>query len=502
MEQDDLANVAKQAKDELNTTDSNSNDTSTEINQSSTPADKSRAAKKPAIIGLSQSADKVSNMSNDEMLKSGAEDKFTLTDDDLKAGMPDVDPETFKTSSINIRREIENYRKGLVLHGYTIEEAETAARNRVLKLTKDANDTYLTNNPKLGIVEIDKKDVDKIEFTAEEQAKLQKVKAIKLVIVEDQELKTLSVEKIDRKHKSSAIQMADGVLSKYGLPIPIAADFLQFKGAQIIQLISAMKYDDDGLDGLISKKASLIYDRLIGGTHFKKYDELGKTVMSYNDFVNRFPFHDIDLGLYGIFVASSAEESETSLTCGNCQEPFQWKYNIKALLKLDDISDYYKGIIDDILGNKLDEQFLQSLFDKINKPIRVKSPVTNNIYDIAYPCIARAINIYKTINQHDETLIYLSAIALFTNSIYIYNQSSGNYIYIEEDEYKETMEALQIIPQADIDLLLKFIQDRLYIFKFILDSKCPHCGHTMSNELRIDDMVFLLAHGSPTEIRI
>ena len=63
------------------------------------------------------------------------------------------------------------------------------------------------------------------------------------------------------------------------------------------------------------------------------------------------------------------------------------------------------------------------------------------------------------------------------------------------------MDVLQIIPQEEIDIIQKFLKPYLYSPKFILESKCPSCGNNMKNELSIDDLVFLKARDSSTEIQ-
>lgn len=427
---------------------------------------------------------------------------FSITDDDLKAEMPDLDDPAFLEASSKIRTEIETYRKNLILrNGFTIEEANEAARNRVHHLGKQENDAFLEEHPNLGIIEIDKKNVDKVEFTEEERSKMTKVKALQLKIVENVDLKTLPVKKLDKKHKSAFIQSMDSNLSHYSVPLPLTHDFARFKGAQIIQLMQAVKYEDSTLDEILARKASLLYNQFVGGTHLKKYDESGKVILSYQDFINTYKYHDVDLGLFGILVASSMENITTDLRCSHCETPFQWEYNMKKLLNLDDIPDVFKEMIDGILGHKTDAEFLKKGFDKNDLSVRVKSPITGNVYELNYPSIARAINFFKIIDQTDETMVYLSAFALFISKMYIIDRKTGEYVEILEDEYRELLEALQLIPQEEIDIIQAFLKDRVYTPKFQLKSKCPTCGNDMTNELSVDDLVFLKAQDSSTEIR-
>ena len=424
-----------------------------------------------------------------------------ISDEELRAAMPDLDDLTYNKSALELKKSMEGYRKGLLINGgLTIEEVNIAVKNRLMNKGKEINVAYLEENPKVGIIEIDKTRVNDIQLTADERAKLQRVKSIRLVAVEDVELATIKVDRIERKDKTSFLKTIEGNLSKYSIPLPLIGDFVAFRGAQIVQLISTVKYEDETFDELIKKKASLIYDRMIGGTITNKYED-GKVILSYSEFANKFRFHDVDMALFAILVASSMEEVETELTCSQCSSPFRWKYNLKTLLKLDGASDKFKALLDDILGNKTNVAHLTKINKELNKVSRLKSPFTKNIYEIAYPSIARAANIYEKIDQKDNTMVYLSTVALFLHSFYIFNNKTDSYVQIEEDEIESIMEALQIIPQEDLDILFVQIKDMLYAPDFKLDSKCPSCGNSMVNDLSIDQLIFFRAADSSTEIK-
>ena len=53
------------------------------------------------------------------------------------------------------------------------------------------------------------------------------------------------------------------------------------------------------------------------------------------------------MAVYAIAVASSMEVSEAPLTCDNpdCKKDFTVKYNIKTLLSLEGVNEYYKDRI-------------------------------------------------------------------------------------------------------------------------------------------------------------
>ena len=497
----DLASKTKDKKDASLTTvienaNANANDAST--------LEEDDAA---IVIGQIPTSKKTSEIKNSQKIEADASASklnasTDITDDDLRIVMPDLTVEEFAKNAKSMKRNLSAYRKNLIINnGFTPEEADEAAKNKMKKDGAEVNNEYLEDNPNLAVVEIDKKNQNKVTFSTEEKEKLTRAKAIKLVVVENKDLESIKINKIDKKQKSTFLKTIEGGLSKYSVPLPILGDYVTFKGAQIVQLIATTKYEDDHIEDLVNKKAALIYDRMVGGTIYNKYGDSNKVEMTYNDFANSFKFHDINLAMYAILVASSMEETESTLSCPACNNPFQWKYNIKSLLKLDSMNDHFKELTDTILGHKNDCKLLESLHEENYKVNRYKSPITKNIYDVSYPSIARVSNMFAAINSKDETQAYLSAIGIFLQSMYVYNVETDDYVEIDADEITTMMEVLQTLPQADIDILFNEIKDKLYEPEFVMESKCPNCGEKLVNKLSIDELIFLNAQDTAMEIR-
>jgi len=424
-----------------------------------------------------------------------------LTEDDLKQFVPDLDHEALKAFAASKLKELSKYKKNLIINnGFTIEEATKAVENRLKREGKEANDEYLEKNPKVGIVEIDKKNVDKIEFTDEEKAKLTKVKSIKMIIVEEEKLKQIKIDKIEKKLKGNYLKSIDGSLSKYSVPLPVIGDYVSFRGAQIMQLASVVKHDDDSTVETITKQATLIYNRLYNGSVLNKYDDDNRVILSYQDFINKFKFSDMNMALYGILVASSMEDTEVPLSCTKCEKSFNWKYKIRTLLDGESIHETFKERMDVILANKCNYEVLNELSNDYCKAIRLQSPFSQNIYEISQPTIAKAISVFSSMNEEDLTDVYNSGLILFIDNLYVYNKDNDSYVQIEEEEVRLLFDILQNIPQEDITLLNSVLKDKIFAPQFVLKTKCPECGADLENVLDIDQMIFLLARDSSMEI--
>lgn len=431
-----------------------------------------------------------------------SEEEFNLSEEMLEDALSGMDKDARDKAFKKIHDDVDGFRRDLIVkQGFTVEEANEAARNRASKLAQDEMTSYTNENPSAVIIEVKKGEEGKLNIPDEAKDKIVKSKVLQLKVVEDATLNSIEIEKIPSRNKVAVLNSLDTCLSQYAVPLPIMNDYVQFKGSQIIQLVQAVQYEDATPDEVINNKASLIYTQLVNGSNLIKTDENGKSVMSFTEFCNKFFFHDIDLALYAILVASSMEDIESTLSCGECGEGFTWKYNIKSLLNLDTLSDSFKSRFDDILGHKTDTDYLQNMYKENNVSWRVESPITHTIYDLDYPSIARAINVMRHVDNDDPTSVYLSALIMFINKMYVRNKSTGKYIELDSNEYKNIFDLISRVPQEEIDILMKYLSDKMYSPRFILHTRCDKCGHKMTNNLSIEDMVFLRARDSQTEIR-
>ena len=449
-----------------------------------------------------QSAPKpvIPDMSADDMASTAEQAGYS--DEEIEKLAPHLPEDKRNEISNDILSEKSKYIRQLILDGFSPEEAEQAAANRFKKKLTDADTEYAEKNPELGVIRMDKTDtaVEDLKLTPEEHEKLVPTKAIKLVLVEDADLKNIEIENVSSEHKVDYIRNLEGSLSKYSVPIPIYGDFMSFRGAQLIQIANLESRDDDRLEDDLNRKASLIYSKLMNGTLIKKFDENGKTIMSYQEFTNKFSYMDIDMAIFGILCASNPEEGSTTLTCQKCNHTFEHKYNFKRLMTMDGLTDDIKQRYEDILDNRTNEIALRKLHDKTNKARRYKSPFTNNIYDIAVPSVARMIDVFKRINQEDSVMVHNSIFASFINSMYIFNRKNGKYLQIKDSEIDLMLDTISDIPQDDITMLQKEIAKMSYAPRFAISGNCPSCNTHYDISVNLDTLLFFKEHDLQREI--
>lgn len=402
--------------------------------------------------------------------------------------------------------EFMNYTKTLIMSGLTPEEANKAAEAHFAKspISDDEADDTSDNDGDVAIVEIDKKNADNIEFTDDEKAKLHKVKAIKLVVVQDEELKSIEIDDgVDAEHKADYIRAMETNLSRYSVPLPMNADFMSFSGAQIIQLVDIVMHEDDRAEDIISHKANLVYNKMMNSPQFTKFDEYGKVIMSYTEFCNNFMYTDLEMAFYGVICASVMEDATMAeVTCNKCNHSWNQPYNVKTMCQMDSFSDTFKGRFETILTHRNDKDFLKRMRKDQVKTVRYKSPFTQNIYDIDPPSIARSLAFLRRVNQEDTVMMYNSAIAQFMKQILIYNKGNGKYVSVTEEDPNLILETMGSLPDADIQMIYNQVRDNLsYNAKFAIQTKCPSCGNSGKMEVPIANLVFLQARDSYREIR-
>ena len=415
------------------------------------------------------------------------------------------DPNEFNSRSNALISEIAAYRKSLMIKdGFTAEEADQAARNRMRNKATEINNQYLEDHPNLAIVKIDKTQSDSVEFTDEERAKLSTAKAIRLVEVRDEALKTISIKKADDKYRYDIIHRATCNISKYELPMISTFDSCTFAGSQSVQLINAVYDENESEYNRIKKQVSLAYDRFMGSTTKEKYDAEGNVIMTEADFANWFAYADLESAIYAIYVASSTESITSPFKCE--EEPdsmpeFNFTYNTKNLISYDGIDDSFKKDLDDINTNANDSAYMEKAKSERRMTKRFKSTFTNNIYDISIASCARALGILRYINPKDRVLNYIAPFAMLTEKVYVYDETDGQYVELDHSDPREMIKFYRDLVERELQLLSKEMNPLICMPSFKITTVCPRCGHKAERVFGVDSLVFLKAQGTEEEIQ-
>lgn len=430
--------------------------------------------------------------------------QFNITMNDVKATMPSITGDELDKKSIEMMGNLKKYRTNLIVNeGMTPEEADEATRNRMKHLGTKINNEWIDQHPHTGVITVNKEDADKLELTQEEHDKLVTTKSIKLVCIENKELESLKV--IDApavtKDKLQYIRKSNNAGARYSIPLPAFGDYVTFHGATARALMQEGidKQNESALQAL-ERKAQFVYDHLIGSSLMSKYNENGVTVLTFDDFCDRFPWFDLDLAIYAIYVASSPETYSGGITCSFCKEQFDYDFHADKMLITDDFPDSIKKSIDDILKNVSDKDGMQKIHDDNMAARLMKSPKTKNVYSLQSPSINKARSVFKYKSTETEDDFNTIVNMLIIREMWIWIPEDQSYVHINPEEQDLMFELVKDMNEYDFRLITKFLAEYLYVPRFGAKTKCPNCGNDLVLDTSIDELVFLLAQDITAEI--
>lgn len=417
--------------------------------------------------------------------------RFTLVDDE---GNP-VEPKYCK-----IREENEEVFDFSTLSEY--EQKQIANKNN----TDTENKTSEDSNEKTEEISEEKKKIVQVlidktglgtdfMFTDEEKEKLVEAETIRV-----NEVKVLDINAIRAKRNDKSFQ---DVIKEYNMTgsraticFPASGFKAQMKGLTYGEYADIQLSMENVTFDQYMKRLSIIYNKMtnISTGPFKDFE----------DFLKRFAYTDIPLAIYGLFIATEAENQEIALRCGNqdCSKNFNWKYTSRSVLRLDRCADTFLSKMEKIASAPAQE------YDKIqSESVVMNSKVIElpdskfvvemgiaSSYDFVYNFIP-VLNeeTFKEAFGNDLNAIYQDNILLLTSvrSVYVPDGEGG---YTECTGYKDILDALYNISPKEIQILAAYtakIQSEYEITFSFGNVTCPHCGNITKNlDISIDDLVF------------
>lgn len=440
--------------------------------------------------------------------------------EDVYAVIPNIEGDDRDKVANMLFNEISEYRnKAMKQYGWTEEEADHAAATRLVNRGKEINSKYVQDHP-VTTITIDKEKLETVEFTEDEKKKLEVSRAIRLVAVEDKKLNSLRVSKMPTKiDKVAFLRNIDAAIASYRVPLPVMGDYAQFIGAQSIQMATIFGDEEDTVVESVTKKAQLCYDRFYGSISLRKYNDENKIILSYNDFINSVAYNDLEMMLYAVYVASTPEEQEIRMRCGNpsCKKNYDCTFNAKTVIQRKELPEWAQTRIDDIMTHTNNVDYLQNLSHEWKSETMYESPYTGNIYAVAQPTIAKFIDVFNYVSDDENYGMHNALFMTLINSIYIKldkpDENGNDYVQVTYDDDREAIKvAISQIPDRDLKILAKIYGDMTYLqtinvgqevdqsLPLKIFPKCPHCGQDSENYLLLKHLVFLKARDLSVEM--
>lgn len=334
-----------------------------------------------------------------------------------------------------------------------------------------------------------------IEFTKEEKEKLIEAHEIQLKEVEVQ-----NIESFRGAHTNRSFQE---VVNAYTISnsstkvcFPGSGYKADMKGltygelADIALALESVTFDQH------YKRLSVIYNKMknISGGQFE----------SFEAFLRGTAYIDIQMALYGLYVATQPEEQTIELKCQNdgCNKNFDWTYNTRSVLNLEKCSEKFLEKMHQIATAPADQYDTLRKEAPVNNSKFYKLPHSGFVVEIGIvSCYEYLYNIIPVLDEKTFTETFgENASATYAENIFLLTTvrsirvPDGNGGWLIFDHYKDILDALYEVKPEEL-VLIRSISDR-FITEFsasfeIKDIVCPHCK-TVTTSLKVDigDLVF------------
>lgn len=352
-----------------------------------------------------------------------------------------------------------------------------------------------------------------VTFTAEEQMKMTVADQINLTLVDDQQLRSTKVKKLDTNISfMENVENYQISTSKTNMKFPLsgfAADMTGLSYGEFADI--TLDVSDNSTDyydfDRINKKVSTIYNHMQNVTCGKFKD--------YDDFLRKFAWHDVSLATFGLLISTQPEIDSINMNCqkDNCKNTWIHNFRVRNILNFDNCTEGYLRKIDAIVNATGNELFKVAEDAPVRNATKIELPTSKFIVEIApiscyqymygiIPLSKRIENMMVTKDEDGEVIktdqnakyLYLMLASSIITGFYFKN-AAGEELYTSDTN--QIFDILNtMIPPSDMQIIqeLQRQSDDDYVPGFaIRDVECPRC-HTKTEviPISIDNLVFQL----------
>lgn len=369
---------------------------------------------------------------------------------------------------------------------FSVEEPKNVAED--LDDGTEGKDEFLKRYNE-AVVLIDKTGMGQVvNFTDEEREKMRKVKSIKLKEVETIELKSI-------KTKKAKTGIADRILQKRNtvrnttVVLPISGLTMVMKGCSTFELMGLITGQEVNVMTLVAKW-TLIHSKI-------ESTSIGK--MEFNTFLNNVASLEYDILVYGILCATFPDEDTFPLTCPMCKSDIEHKYEMRSLLRAEDMSPKLVDLVKHVADSSYTEKMAKECFESsiLNTEKSIQLPDSEFICTIgvqnAYSFIYDSVN---AIERLDEKYNQATIIASAVSRIFVPNPDDDGMTYLEIDDTEDVIKLIYSLNDIDLSILSAKIGEITegLEFKFgLMDINCPNmkCKHHVNSvEVELDTILF------------
>ena len=413
-----------------------------------------------------------------------------------------------------IPREVAHELKKEELKEEEIKEEES--KEPVTMKAEDVTDEDLEKaekrKTKINII-IDKTGLGRdVAFTDKENKLITESNEIHVTEVENLELETMEIDYANNDDDDMSfmddIEKHQLSVSKQNMVFPASgfkADLLGLSWGELADITIA--YDDSDNEDYLNydkmrKKATVVYKRMtnISCGAFESFD----------DFLKKFAFVDLNLATYGLVIATNPEKDSIGFRCQKkeCGKQFNHTFLTRSLIDFDTAGDKYLEEIRKIAEASSYEEYVKiAESSDVRKVTRMKLPTSKYVLEVGpismYDYLENVLSVINRLKEEeeeaeeegkefDDVRVELSFLLQVVRAINIPTKS-GKYRRITNG-----MKMLNILaeftPSTDIEIISAIYQKCIaqYGVEFsVKNVVCPDCGYvTGSVPVTPDELVF------------
>lgn len=347
-----------------------------------------------------------------------------------------------------------------------------------------------------------------IELDENEKKVVDESTEIRLVEVEDKELKTATVVRDNDDDLSfmESVEKYQLSVSKTSMIFPLSGFSADMSG------LSYGEFADITLD--VSDESSDEYDfdknwKMLSVVYEKMKNISSGPFKNFEDFLKKFAWKDLPLAIYALLISTQPETDTLSMRCNEpkCKKAFTHKYSTRSLIDFSSSEKPYLQLIDKVANAKGHDRFKvaeESLVRNIKKialPSRmyVLEIGPASCWDYLYG-ICEAFSEFQSLSeeereaQSDEFLkqVYYSMMLYIIRAIDVKDE---NGVWHRITNYKKIFEIFdKHMTPADFNVVRAITSksEEDYKIRFTLKNiVCPHCGAvTPSIDIEPKELVF------------
>lgn len=355
-------------------------------------------------------------------------------------------------------------------------------------IDKEADENSFRTKYDEAIVRIDKTGMGSvINFTPEEQAKLERAKKIKLEEVEVVELPVLKTKKAKKGSAKKILKKINSTRST-SVVLPVSGITLSLGGCSTYELLTLLTNDRENPVESQRNKWSLLYSKVLDSS-------IGK--MTFDQFLNNVAQMEYDIIVYGVLCATYPEEDNFPLNCPKCKTRFTHAYQVRTLLRAEEIGDKMMDAIQHTVDCSFTKEDAEQCHEEalLNNVETIKLPQSGYLFTIGIQSAQEFIeNSLDAITDLDEKYNQSAILASAVKAVYVEDPDDGEYYVLDgQMDIIETIFSLY-----DRDLLVlgqkigKLVEGMNYTFG-LMDITCsnPRCKqHTNTIPVDLEDILF------------